>query len=289
MYYWLNLVEAGNSKTHNQYIIDKSIFQNTMLYNDNFNWFSGVEPGWNNAQDVENWYTSLPAQLTETCHWMKDFKLQNVNELKVKLSKFGLNNFDDLIKTNKEENIICLSLGFDWNGLVSDNKTLMEAATIHNWLLIDDENDAFPKLARANVDAVTPFQLIQGVDYKLPEPALVEGNTFYGSSWCIVKDGKIEEFKDKVLSKNGYNLIERGQKQEGNVFYIVTQDNANKNKFIWFEQWKDLPSVMAWAVAGDDKYPAPSAIFSDPKVLELFIDNDLHVESPKGYTELVPN
>eukprot|EP01084_Bolivina_argentea_P179828 310721_1 len=38
VYFWLNLVEAGNNKIYNKYIMDEEIFKNICLYNDNFNW-----------------------------------------------------------------------------------------------------------------------------------------------------------------------------------------------------------------------------------------------------------
>ena len=112
-----------------------------------------------NSEAVVNWFKSLPAQLLYSCHWSKNFKLLSINEIKENMSERGLNNFDNLIN-NQQNNLICFSVGFDWLGVLNDYKGLLEAETKHYWVLVDNENEAFPKLARATVQLMVPFRPI---------------------------------------------------------------------------------------------------------------------------------
>ncbi len=151
MYYWLNLLEAGNERKANQAIIDKKYFKNVIVYNDNFHWLPN---DWRGADDIHEWFKTLPTQLVHSYHSVETFKLLSFEEMK---SKAVFNNLDVLARAVWPHELICFTMRFHWNVLRIDGKTLMEARTEHYWVVVDNMEDDFPKIARTHVNQSLPF------------------------------------------------------------------------------------------------------------------------------------
>ena len=154
IYSWLSALEAGNEKTANEKILKDGFFR-SVIY-DNFFWHTTND--WKSADDVEKWFKSIPSQVKHSYHGLPAFKLKSLDEIKKAMTDDALKTLDEVVKKEGEEKLICFEMEFDWNGLVVDGTTLLEAHTRHNWILVDNKDDDIPKLARANVEQLVPFR-----------------------------------------------------------------------------------------------------------------------------------
>lgn len=155
VYTWLTALEAANEKTANERLLKEGFF-GKMIYNDDFFWHTTND--WKSKDDVEKWFKSIPTQVMHSYHGLPRFELKSLDDIKKAMCDDALKTLDDIVKKEGIDKLICFEMEFDWNGLVVDGKTLLEAHTKHNWILIDNKEDDLPRLTRANVEQLVPFR-----------------------------------------------------------------------------------------------------------------------------------
>lgn len=85
--------------------------------------------------ELETWLKEIPLQLKESSHFPEKFSVKTIME-------------------NEYE----VSVEFDWKGIAKDGRK-MKARTKHIWYVVDNPNDRFAKILKADVSQIEPLQI----------------------------------------------------------------------------------------------------------------------------------
>jgi len=127
MYYWLANMEKldGNVKPFEE-----------LLTNDfelNFSTSSQIKT----LADLETWLNGTPKQLTQSSHHPENLIIKSIGE-----------------------NVFKISVAFDWYG-IAKNGQKMKAKTQHEWVVVDNPNERFARIKKADVSQIEPITMIK--------------------------------------------------------------------------------------------------------------------------------
>ncbi|MGB3467542.1 MAG: hypothetical protein WBA74_19810, partial [Cyclobacteriaceae bacterium] len=126
MYYWL----ASMENLDGEVAPFKELLANDFILN--FSTANQITT----LEGLKNWLNGMPMQLKESSHYPQDFEVRTIME-------------------NEYE----VSVKFDWRGVTKDDKK-MKALTKHNWYVIDNPDDRFAKIIKADVTQLEPLSVI---------------------------------------------------------------------------------------------------------------------------------
>ncbi|KAA1245578.1 nuclear transport factor 2 family protein [Aquimarina sp. RZ0] len=87
--------------------------------------------------ELETWLNGVPTQLKESSHIPKDFSVKTIVENEYEVTVF-----------------------FDWQGVTKEG-TRLKATTKHIWYVVDDVNDRFAKILKADVTQIIPIEEVE--------------------------------------------------------------------------------------------------------------------------------
>ncbi|QNK79187.1 hypothetical protein H7F37_02530 [Winogradskyella sp. PAMC22761] len=126
MHYWLASMENLDGK------VEPFV---EMLADDftlNFSTSSPIK----SIKELETWLNGTPLQLKVSSHYPENFSVKTImkNEYEV-------------------------TVEFDWKGITKDNKQV-KAKTKHIWYVVDNPNERFARILKADVSQIEPFEII---------------------------------------------------------------------------------------------------------------------------------
>lgn len=127
MYYWLASMENldGNVTPFKELLADDFTL--------NFSTANKIK----SIQELETWLNGTPMLLKESSHYPESFSVKTIME-------------------NEYE----VTVEFDWKGTAKDGKQ-MKAKTKHIWYVVDNPNERFAKILKADVSQIVPFRVIE--------------------------------------------------------------------------------------------------------------------------------
>lgn len=127
MYYWLACMESlgGDVTSFKELLADD--FALNFSSNNNIKSIS----------ELETWLNEAPLKLKESSHYPENFSVKTIME-------------------NEYE----LTVEFNWKGITNDNKQ-MHARTKHIWYVIDNPNERFAKILKADVSQLHAVEIIK--------------------------------------------------------------------------------------------------------------------------------
>jgi hypothetical protein len=127
MHYWLASMERldGNVTPFKELLADDFIL--------NFSIVSNIT----SIPELKTWLNGSPMKLKESSHYPENFSVKTIME-------------------NEYE----VTVEFDWKGITKDNKQ-MQARTKHIWYVVDNPNERFAKILKADVFQLYPFEIIK--------------------------------------------------------------------------------------------------------------------------------
>lgn len=127
MYYWLANMEN----------LDGNVAPFKELLADNFTLNFSTANKIKSIAELETWLNGTPRQLKESSHYPEQFNVKTI------------------MKDEYEVTVI-----FDWKGITKDGKKV-KAKTKHIWYVIDNPNDRFAKILKAEVTQVKAFTVVE--------------------------------------------------------------------------------------------------------------------------------
>lgn len=127
MYYWLASMER----------LDGNVTPFKELLADDFTLNFSTSNPIKSIQELETWLNGMPLQLKESSHYPKNFSVKTIME-------------------NEYE----VTVELDWKGVTKDNKRV-QATTKHIWFVVDNPNERFAKILKAEVSQVVPFSIVK--------------------------------------------------------------------------------------------------------------------------------
>lgn len=126
MYYWLACMES----------LDGDVTSFKELLADDFvlNFSTGGEI--KTISELETWFKGASMKLKESSHYPEKFSVKTIME-------------------NEYE----VSVELDWKGITKENQNV-KAKTKHIWYIVDNQNERFAKILKADVIALQPFEII---------------------------------------------------------------------------------------------------------------------------------
>ncbi len=126
MYYWLSNMEQldGNVKPFEE------------LLTDDFELNFSTAPI-KSIQELETWLNGTPKQLSQSSHHPENLSVKTINDTTFEVS-----------------------VAFDWYG-IAKNGQKMKAKTLHKWVVIDDSNERFARIKKADVKQIEPLSMIK--------------------------------------------------------------------------------------------------------------------------------
>lgn len=127
MYFWLANMESldGNVELFKELLADDFTL--------NFSTSSRII----SIQEFKTWLNGTPMQLKESSHYPEKFTVKTIME-------------------NEYE----VTVEFDWKGITKENKQV-KAKTKHIWYVIDDLNERFARILKADVSQIEPFMIVE--------------------------------------------------------------------------------------------------------------------------------
>ena len=127
MYYWLASMERLDG--------DVEPFKELLASNFalNFSTSSQIK----SIQELKTWLNEIPMQLKESSHYPENFSVKTIME-------------------NEYE----VTVEFDWKGITKENKQV-KARTKHIWYVVDNPNERFAKILKADVSQIEPFMIAE--------------------------------------------------------------------------------------------------------------------------------
>lgn len=127
MHYWLACMESldGNVEPFKELLTDDFIL--------NFSTNSRIQ----SIQELETWLNGKPMQLKESSHYPEKFSVKTIME-------------------NEYE----VTVEFDWKGITKENNQV-KAKTRHIWYVVDNPNERFAKILKADVFQIEPFMMVK--------------------------------------------------------------------------------------------------------------------------------
>lgn len=125
MYYWLASMES----------LDGDVEPFKELLTEDFTLNFSTSNKIKSIQELETWLNGIPMQLQESNHYPEKFSVKTIVE-------------------NEYE----VTVEFDWKGITKDNKQV-RARTKHIWYVIDNPNERFAKILKADVSQIEPFTI----------------------------------------------------------------------------------------------------------------------------------
>jgi len=126
MYFWLANMEQldGNVKPFEELL--------TADFELNFSTSSKMK----SIKELESWLNETPMQLMQSSHYPENLKIKIVND------------------TTYE-----VTVAFDWYG-IAKNGQKMKAKTQHNWMVIDNPNERFARIKKADVSQIEAMTMV---------------------------------------------------------------------------------------------------------------------------------
>jgi len=126
MYFWLSNMEQldGNVKPFEE------------LLTDDFELNFSTAPI-KSIKDLEIWLNGTPKQLSQSCHHPENLSVKTIDDTTFEVS-----------------------VAFDWYG-ITKNGQKMKAKTLHKWVVIDDLNERFARIKKADVKQIEPLSIIK--------------------------------------------------------------------------------------------------------------------------------
>jgi len=126
MYYWLSNMEQldGNVKPFEELL--------TQDFKLNFS-TAPIQ----SIQELETWLNGTPKQLSQSSHHPENLKIHTVNDSTYKVS-----------------------VTFDWYG-IAKNGQKMKAKTLHKWVVINNPNERFARIKKADVKQIEPLTMVE--------------------------------------------------------------------------------------------------------------------------------
>ncbi len=127
MYYWIANMEQldGNVKPFKELLTEE--------FQLNFSTSSKI----NNLSELETWLNGTPTQLTQSSHHPENLHIKVIDE-----------------KTFE------VSVAFDWYA-IAKNGQKMKAKTQHKWIVIDNPNEKFARIKKADVSQIEPLSMVK--------------------------------------------------------------------------------------------------------------------------------
>jgi pimeloyl-ACP methyl ester carboxylesterase len=127
MYYWLASMEN----------LDGNVTPFKELLANNFTLNFSTSSQIKSIKELETWLNGTPMQLKESSHYPENFSVKTIME-------------------NEYE----VTVEFDWKGTTKDNKHV-KAKTKHIWYVLDNPNERFAKILKADVSQIEPFMVVE--------------------------------------------------------------------------------------------------------------------------------
>ena len=126
MYYWLACMENldGNVTPFKELLADDFIL--------NFSTSTAIT----SIGELETWLNGTPMQLKDSSHFPEAFSVKTIME-------------------NEYE----VTVDFDWKGVTKEGKQA-KAKTRHVWYVVDNPNERFARILKADVSQVEPFTIV---------------------------------------------------------------------------------------------------------------------------------
>lgn len=127
MYYWLACMESldGDVNSFKELLADD--FELNFTSNANIKSIS----------ELEAWLKEAPMQLKKSRHYPEKFTVKTIME----------NEYEVIVE-------------FDWKGITKENKQV-KAKTKHIWYVVDDLNERFARILKADVSQIEPFMIVE--------------------------------------------------------------------------------------------------------------------------------
>lgn len=126
MYYWLALIERLDG--------DVTPFKVLLAKDFELNFSTGKI---NSIEILKKWLNKTSRELAQSNHYPEDFSIKPIMENEYEATAY-----------------------FDWKGLSKDGKS-MKGKTKHLWYVVDNPNDQFAKILKADVKQVEPYKTIE--------------------------------------------------------------------------------------------------------------------------------